>query len=306
MMKSFGHKIGFISSEDKATPQQWSASRRADPDRPVRHPDTEPGGVDTVDFIYLATHGKTEGHELQLKNGDTKYIHHFWATFDNPVECNWVDRKEQIHDKWVDKDGADQRIKHCVISTLKRAWAPKDDKNPGGPGEWVLQKPTSPTPMLVLGDGCLRWAVIDACRSLQVRLENDNKRHTSWDTSENEPEQDFVNRTKQLIDARPDVTWRWCLDGVHMLFGFTGLCSDAGWTAKRGTSFGQRAGRGEALADSWIDEAYSWREDDVPVVLACGRSGTHAEQRLMTESLAAVAPTLRASEIGGYAYMWRS
>jgi Family of unknown function (DUF6345) len=192
----------------------------------------------------------------------------------------------------------------CFISTLKQAWDPNADKV-RKVGNWVLQNPATPTPMLRLGDGRLRWAVIDACRSLQVRLENDDKRLTS----ENETEEQFKDRTDQLADAHPDSTWRWCLDGVNMLFGFTGLCSDAGWTAQRGSSFGQRVGRGEALADSWIDEAYSWSwrgPDDVPVVLACGRSGTDSEQRLMTESLAAVAPTLRASEIGGFTYMWRS
>lgn len=275
-----GHRIGIIRSEGKASPSQWSAWA-----------DKNPGGIDTVEFGYLATHGGTYGHELKATKTGTNWVHWFMATFDNPNEANRVDEKGELHKGWSG----------CFISTLKLAWDPKDDKVPNV-GKWVLQNPATPTPMLVLGDGSLRWAVLDACRSLQVRLENDSTRHTA----ENETEAEFMERTKQLAEARPDRTWRWCLDGVNMLFGFTGLCSDAGWTAQRGSSFGQRVGRGEAMADSWIDEAYSWLADDAPVVLACGRSGKDSEQRLMTESLAAVAPTIRAAEIGGFTYMWRS
>jgi hypothetical protein len=155
--------------------------------------------------------------------------------------------------------------------------------------------------MMVLGDGRLRWAVIDCCRSLQVRLENDSNRNPDYET-----EDQFNERVKQVAEATPDRTWRWCLDGVHMLFGFTGYSSDSGLTAQRGTSFAQRAGKGETLAESWLDEAYSHWCEDAPVVLACGRSGEDSQRRLETESLATTSPTLRASDIGGYTYMWRS
>ena len=91
-----------------------------------------------------------------------------------------------------------------------------------------------------------------------------------------------------------------------MLFGFTGLSSDASWTSDRGKSFGHRVGRGETMAESWLDEALSYFCHDAPVVMACGRSGKEAEDRLKTESLKAIGPRLRAPDIGGYAWWWRA
>jgi hypothetical protein len=123
-----------------------------------------------------------------------------------------------------------------------------------------------------LGGGRLRWVVFDGCRSLQLGAEN-------------ETVQDVMLK---LAEARPGETWGRCYDGVHMLFGFTGLSSDAAWTSDRGQAFGLRAGRGEPLAESWIDEAYNWvvlDGVDVPVVTAFGQSPAETEQRLKSESL---------------------
>jgi len=277
MMASLGHKVEMIRSEDKASPLQWSAWA-----------DKNPGGVDTVDFSYLATHGATYGHEYdhEIKSG-SKWVHWFWF----PVDSSDVAYENPAPDALPEgprKKGVPVR---CYVATLKWHWVEKDQHH----------LPNTPiTPWIVLGDGRLRWATLDCCMSLQIRLENLSRDKDLWN------EQEFETVRTELAEARPDRTWGWCLDGVHMLFGFTGLSSDAWWTAWRGKSFGQRVGMGETLADSWLDEAYSHAADDAPVVLACGRSGEDSDQRLMTESLAAVAPTLRASEIGAYTYMWRS
>ena len=118
-------------------------------------------------------------------------------------------------------------------------------------------------------------------------------------------ERDQEARTK-LAEANPARTWEPCFNGVNMLFGFSGLSSDAAWTSDRGAKFGLNVGRGDALTDSWLDGAYSYWVDDVPVALACGRSEKDAAQRLKSESLAAVAPSLPANNIKGYAHMWRS
>jgi hypothetical protein len=152
----------------------------------------------------------------------------------------------------------------------------------------------SPTAALTLGDASLRWAVLDSCRSLQVGHVNEKKLGQDPD------------RANQLRDAMPDTTWRRCFGGVHILFGFTGLSSDAFWTDGRGTRFGKRAGAGEPLADSWLDEAYSSACDDAPVAVAWGRSADDSRRRLYRESLANPEPTLTPAEITHATQAWRS
>jgi hypothetical protein len=240
-MKARGHNLAVIRSEDAASPKHWGAWS-----------DRQPGGVDTVEFVFLATHGATHGVEMPGSN----WLYWVLFTFDSTDGCIWA-----------------------TIGLSHK-----------GDGNWQPQTPSKPDPFMRLGEGRLRWAVLDFCRSLQIGTENERDLETK----------------RQLAEANPARTWGPCFDGVHMLFGFTGLASDAGWTAQRGASFGQRAAKGETLGDSWLDEAYSYWVDDVPVVLACGRSEDDAVQRLKTESLAAVAPTLRAPGIGGYYHMWRS
>ena len=47
------------------------------------------------------------------------------------------------------------------------------------------------------------------------------------------------------------------------------------------------AGRGEALAESWIDEAHSWiiKGTDAPVVTAFGDTAAEADRRLKSDSV---------------------
>ena len=168
----------------------------------------------------------------------------------------------------------------CLISTILlvlRTWHPPDAKNP--------------VTTMRLGERRLRWVVFDCCRSQHIRDVNERD----------------MNAKAQLAETTPGQTWGRCYDGVHMLFGFTGLSSDASWTSKRGASFGLRVGRGEAMAESWIDEAYSHWVDDAPVVTAFGQSPKEVDQRLRSESLKnpGSAPT---RPISGYVYstMWRS
>jgi hypothetical protein len=235
-MKARGHNIAVIRSEDAASPRHWGAWT-----------DKQPGGVDTVEFAFLATHGGTHGVEMP----GSKWL--YWAlfTFDS-------------------KDG-------CIWATIQLD------------GQQRPMTPRTPNPFMRLGEGRLRWAVLDFCRSLQVGVENERD----------------VETKRQLAESNPALTWGRCFDGVHMLFGFTGLASDAGWTAQRGASFGQRAAKGEALAESWLDEAYSYWVDDIPVVLACGRSEKESAERLKSESLAGIAPTLHGPDIGAFAYLSR-
>lgn len=165
----------------------------------------------------------------------------------------------------------------CIVSTiaLNAQWHPPNAK--------------APVTAMRLGDGKLKWVLFDMCRSLQVGVINEKDQ----------------NAQAELKESNPGRNWGRCFDGLHMIFGFTGLSSDASWTASRGECFGHRVGRGEGLAESWTDEAASWWCDDAAVAMACGKDEADAMKRLKTESLAAVAPRLRAGEIGGYAYLWR-
>ena len=146
-----------------------------------------------------------------------------------------------------------------------------------------------------LGDGSLRWVILDLCRSLQIGHENEEVK-------------DLANAdlALQLRDANPANTWTRCFGGVHIIFGFTALSSDAWWTRKRGKSFGRRAGAGEPLAESWLDEAYSSVCDDAPVALAWGRFEGEARRRLKAETLAHPEVTLAPAEVKWACHMWRS
>jgi hypothetical protein len=167
----------------------------------------------------------------------------------------------------------------CIVSTIRL-----------NPNTWQPPDAMHPVTAMRLGDGDLLWAVIDTCRSLHISVEN-----------ERDP-----NARTELAAANPGTTWQPCMDGVNMLFGFTGLSSDASWTSDRGVAFGRRAGKGQKLADSWVDEAYSHWCDDVPVAMSCGRSEDDARRRLKNESLKNIAPRLRAADIRSFSYIWRS
>ena len=214
--------------------------------------DQDANGVDTIEFAFIATHGGTRGTEVPEKDGRPRHwLYWFTATFDSP-------------------DG-------CRVSTIQL-----NNK---------LHPPDSSKPVTTmrLGEGSLRWAVLDTCRSMPVRVENERDQGARF----------------QLANATPASVWARCFDGVNMLFGFTGLSSDGSWTSDRGARFGHHVGSGEKLADTWVDEAHSYWEDDAPVALACGRSEKDATQRLHGESLKAVAQSLRPAEIKSFAWMWR-
>ncbi len=235
-MRARGHRWMVHQTEEFASPKQWLVAT-----------DGDPGGVDTVEFAYLSTHGNTWG----VERSGGGWVHWVSATFNS-------------HD--------------------------------GGMCRWTtVEVPPIPTPQarLQLGDGSLRWVVLDLCRSMQVGHVNEEK-------IGNDPD-----RAAQLRDALPGNTWTRCFAGVHIIFGFTGLSSDAWWTRDRGARFGQRAGAGEALAESWLEEAHSWHGDDAPVALAWGRSVDDARRRLTAESLSRPEPTLPPADVRVAYWMWR-
>jgi hypothetical protein len=91
-----------------------------------------------------------------------------------------------------------------------------------------------------------------------------------------------------------------------MIFGFTDLVSDSWWTGGRGFSFGRRAGSNDRLANSWLDECYSYWADDNPVSMAAGRSRQDAINRRDHERINSFFPDIPHDEITYYAWKWRS
>lgn len=222
--------------------------------------DSAPDGIDTVDMAYIASHGSTYGKELPPATrvsapiAKSNWLYWFLATCDSSAGC--------------------------LITTIRinpNTWQPPDAKNP--------------VTNMRLGDGKLRWLVLDCCRSQQIGIVN-----------EKDP-----NARAQLTDTLPGPTWSRCYDGIQMLFGFTGLTTDGWWVRKRGKSFGARAGRGDVLSDSWLDEAYSWFTDDIPAVTAFAQSPAELDTRLKSESLKKPgSPPARPVKGFVFASMWRS
>ncbi|MGR0221538.1 DUF6345 domain-containing protein [Agromyces sp. ZXT2-6] len=250
-MRAGGHRVTVRLAEGAASPRHWT-----------RETDSAPGGVDTVDFAFLATHGGTHGFELR----GGKWVHWVDATFNSPDGC-------------------------VVASAVLPPREEGEDQEP-------------PSARMQLGDGRLRWLVLDLCEGLQVRLINHEFRRPG------ETERAAIDRRAVRAEAFPSHTWTRCFAGIHMMFGFTGLSSDASWTSDRGAAFGLRAGGGEPLAEAWLDEAHSspWlgNIDDAPVAMAWGRSEADAMRRLKGESLADPEDTLAPADVGGAAVCWRS
>jgi hypothetical protein len=240
-MRARRHRVTVRRTEGAASPRQWIAPT-----------DRDPGGVDTVDFAFLATHGGTHG---QQRNG--VWVHWVNATFNST-------------------DG-------CVVSSAN-----------------LPPPPAGPTALMLLGDGALRWVVLDLCRGLQVGLVNEEFRR------DNETEFEAASRRAVLSETHPGRTWARCFGGVHIMFGFTGLSSDARWTSNRGKMFGRWAAAGDALAEAWLEEAHSSVCDDAPVAAAWGRSEADAMRRLKGESLADPEETLARADVRGAAAIWRS
>jgi hypothetical protein len=248
---------------------------------------------------------KAAGHKLAFVNSEQRVSPRQW-NFNTAQGVGGVETVELAylvtHGRADGKDRGKSGWLYWVVAPFDSkdgCWvAPIKLKVDRATSKWW--QPTNvqyPETAMRLGVGHLRWVVLDLCNSLQVRLEN--IRH--------DPQRDpHDERKTTFAEINPRRIWERCFDGVSMLFGFTGYSSDSRWTKSRGASFGRRAGRGEALADSWVDEAYSSWFDDAPVVLACGRSPEDAVKRLMGEGLAAVSPRLRVKEIRAYCWMWRS
>jgi hypothetical protein len=253
VMSSLGHRVAFTRASDQASPKQWNAWG-----------DKSEFGIDTVEFVFLATHGATYGKE---RPNDWLY---FWlGTFDRDGCYIWTVEAQPVQDK----------------RTLRWRWEPKNI--------------ASPKVFMRLGEGRLRWLVLDTCSSLQVGVEN-LRPARGYRTAADSLEEKYLLRS-----SNPFLTWSRCCDGVNTIFGFTGLSSDYSGTSLRGASFGRRAGRGEPMGDAWIDEAYAWLVDDAPVAFACGTSEDDAVKRVNGETLKSPARSLRHPQIGGYAWIWR-
>jgi hypothetical protein len=73
--------------------------------------------------------------------------------------------------------------------------------------------------------------------------------------------------------------------GVHMVFGFIMDGHDSWWNSSLGSDFGDDAGSGHALANCWLDHAYSWWLDDNPIAIAAGATQSEAINRREYESV---------------------
>jgi Family of unknown function (DUF6345) len=213
-------------------------------------------GIDTVDMAFISTHGGTYGFVEKL--GDKTLIPPFWF--------------EMVSDS---PDGT-------VISSLvldqkvESALYPSSEK---------------PVANMRLGDGKLRWLVLEACRSLQVGGQN---------------ERDKKDVTK-FEKANPGRTWAPCYAGVQMLFGYTGYITHHFPIKKKGEAFGRKAGRGDLLSESWLDENFSSRYHNIPVVTAFGRTVADLDRRLKFESLKEPGPASRKPiKSFWHSSMWRS
>lgn len=101
-------------------------------------------------------------------------------------------------------------------------------------------------------------------------------------------------------------TWHGTFQGLHLIFGFTDLVSDAASTASRGYDFGRRAGNNEILSTAWLDECFSASADDNPVVMAAGRNQADAINRLDNERLNSGFDDIPNNQITWYQWVWRS
>lgn len=98
--------------------------------------------------------------------------------------------------------------------------------------------------------------------------------------------------------------WAGPMRGIHLVFGFVGLSYDTWWMRWHGAEFGDSAGTGARLANSWLDAAYSSWTDDHPIAIAAGVSLDDAINRRENETInwrdASIAAT------NWLAWKWRS
>jgi Family of unknown function (DUF6345) len=98
--------------------------------------------------------------------------------------------------------------------------------------------------------------------------------------------------------------WFGPMQGVHLVFGFVGNSHDSWWTSGHGADFGDSAGTGGRLANSWLDAAYSFWTDDNPIAIAAGVNRDDAINRRENETI-----NWRDANIAGtnwLAWKWRS
>jgi hypothetical protein len=198
---------------------------------------------------------------------------HKWAINQKQDEPNPAD--------WVDRNPLRKRP-----TTTKICSNPGDDAKPGRGvdtvdmamivshgGDWGIEPDYGPVITVGFnqppnrfcnfvtrfGNTKLKWVILDCCHSLQT--DTKAKRYN------------------------PDRIWRYSFDGLHMILGFNGECTDSWWTSSRGSDFANRIVMNFELAESWIDCATSWFTDDNPGVAAAGRDKKDAETRLDTETL---------------------
>ena len=114
-----------------------------------------------------------------------------------------------------------------------------------------------------IGEGHLKWLVLDACFSLDLQHD-----HLFY-------------------------FWNEAFHGLHMIFGFDGLASTTWWTHDRGTSFAMNATFWDApLSEAWLDAAYSFWEGNDPVAMAAGEDIPNCFWRLDNERILHPVPNI--------------
>ncbi len=99
--------------------------------------------------------------------------------------------------------------------------------------------------------------------------------------------------------------WNNAFQGLHLIFGFKGVCSDGFETGDRGHKFGWRAGGGGNLKNAWLEECYDSYYDDNPVVMVVGRDANDAHFRLNNETLNSNFGDIPRAEIRWWTYAYR-
>jgi hypothetical protein len=107
-----------------------------------------------------------------------------------------------------------------------------------------------------LGKKKLKWFVLDCCQAV-------------------------LNTSKEHVSA----VWCQPMQGVHLIFGFIGNGHDSWWNDDLGSEFGDDAGRGNRLANAWLDRAYSFWLDDNAIAIAAGATESEAINRRENESV---------------------
>lgn len=79
--------------------------------------------------------------------------------------------------------------------------------------------------------------------------------------------------------------WFGPIQGTHMVFGFVNDGHDSWWNSSLGSDFGNDAGGGGGLSNSWLDHAYSFWLGDTAIAIAAGGTQADAINRRENESI---------------------